>query len=319
MKLLIGYDGSECAEAAIGDLRYAGIPDGSEAVVLSVGDLVVETPYAGVAPSLAAPRADVPYSPAAVIAQARAAAAAVMAEARQASVNGANLVSSLFPRWIVHAEAVADSPYWALVAKAGEWSADLIVVGSHGRSAFGRLILGSVSQNALHYAPCSVRIGRCPATVPPPGTAASGGVRILLGVDGSPDSAVAVSAVASRAWPRGTEVLVLTALDARLSGSVAWLGTWAERAADGQDIAAILRRRVDRVAGELRDAGLAATPAVTDGDPKHVLVAEARRWDAHCIFLGARGHTRAERILLGSVSAAVAARAHCSVEIVRAG
>jgi nucleotide-binding universal stress UspA family protein len=71
------------------------------------------------------------------------------------------------------------------------------------------------------------------------------------------------------------------------------------------------------VADELRDAGLATTPAVTDGDPKHVLVAEAQRWGAHCIFLGARGHTRAERILLGSVSAAVAARAHCSVEIVR--
>ena len=35
------------------------------------------------------------------------------------------------------------------------------------------------------------------------------------------------------------------------------------------------------------------------------------------IVLGAKGHSRRERLLLGSVSSAVAARAHCSVEVVR--
>ena len=44
---------------------------------------------------------------------------------------------------------------------------------------------------------------------------------------------------------------------------------------------------------------------------------EAERWGADCIFLGAKGHSRFERLLLGSVSTAVSARAHCSVEVVR--
>jgi nucleotide-binding universal stress UspA family protein len=58
---------------------------------------------------------------------------------------------------------------------------------------------------------------------------------------------------------------------------------------------------------------------VDAGDPKRVLVRHAEEFGADCIFTGATGFSsRAERFLLGSVSAAVAARAHCSVEVVRA-
>ena len=77
------------------------------------------------------------------------------------------------------------------------------------------------------------------------------------------------------------------------------------------------RGRAHRVTRELREAGLAAEPFVVEGDPKRVLLHEAERWGADCIFVGAKGHSRRERFLLGSVSAAVAARARCSVEIVR--
>jgi nucleotide-binding universal stress UspA family protein len=35
------------------------------------------------------------------------------------------------------------------------------------------------------------------------------------------------------------------------------------------------------------------------------------------IFIGARGHNRRVRLMLGSVATAVVARAHCSVEVVR--
>jgi hypothetical protein len=53
--------------------------------------------------------------------------------------------------------------------------------------------------------------------------------------------------------------------------------------------------------------------------PKSVLPDEAASWGADCIFVGARGLSRFERFRLGSVSAATAACAHCSVEIVRFG
>jgi nucleotide-binding universal stress UspA family protein len=38
------------------------------------------------------------------------------------------------------------------------WSADLIIVGSHGRKGLGELLLGSVSNYVMHHAPCSVLV-----------------------------------------------------------------------------------------------------------------------------------------------------------------
>ena len=74
---------------------------------------------------------------------------------------------------------------------------------------------------------------------------------------------------------------------------------------------------VEAVADELLWAGLVPTTVVEDDDPKWFLVEQAERWKADCIFVGAKGHSGLERFLLGSVSAAVATRAHCSVEVVR--
>ena len=48
-----------------------------------------------------------------------------------------------------------------------------------------------------------------------------------------------------------------------------------------------------------------------------MILNEANEWNAKSIFMGARGLSRLQRFLLGSVSSSVAARAHCSVEVVR--
>jgi nucleotide-binding universal stress UspA family protein len=75
----------------------------------------------------------------------------------------------------------------------------------------------------------------------------------------------------------------------------------------------------ETAAETLRASGLSVSTLVEVGDPKRVLVADAEAWGANCIFVGSTGFSnRFERFMLGSVSAAVAARAHCSVEVVRA-
>jgi nucleotide-binding universal stress UspA family protein len=48
----------------------------------------------------------------------------------------------------------------AIVDEARKWSADLIVVGSHGYSGIKRLLLGSVASSVVSHAPCSVEIVR---------------------------------------------------------------------------------------------------------------------------------------------------------------
>jgi hypothetical protein len=79
------------------------------------------------------------------------------------------------------------------------------------------------------------------------------------------------------------------------------------------------RQLLEPVAKSLADAGLEVCSAVLGGDAKYVIPEEAERWRADCTFVGATGHSRSDRFLLGSVSSAVAARAGCSVEVVRRG
>ena len=63
--------------------------------------------------------------------------------------------------------------------------------------------------------------------------------------------------------------------------------------------------------------GVGVTTSVLVGDPRIVLLREARSWEADCIFLGSRGLAGIDRFLLGSVSSSVATHAPCTVEIVR--
>ena len=51
-------------------------------------------------------------------------------------------------------------PRSAIVDEADEWEADLIVVGSHGRTGVKRWLLGSVAGAVVSHAPCSVEVVR---------------------------------------------------------------------------------------------------------------------------------------------------------------
>lgn len=315
MKVLIGYDGSESAKAAILELHRAGLPHDADVHVVSVADVWPPLPRSASEPD--SEESNWQKSP--IARKAAELATMSRAEAQTLATEGAALVTGAFPNWKVSHAKYAGSPYLALIQTA-EATPDLIVVGSQGRSALGGLVMGSVSQKVMRHATCSVRVSRSHETgrVNVRGFAP---VRIVLGVDGSSHSALAISAVASRAWPAETEVKIVAVMDAKFwavlanpgSSPWAWVGDAEE---DGQSWAT---RAVAAVADELRSAGLVPTTLVVEGDPKRVLVEEAQRWKADCIFVGAKGHSGLERFLLGSVSAAVAARAHCSVEVVRQG
>src|SRR5687767_13671769 len=143
MRILIGYDGSASAEAALPELRRAGLPREAEALVVSVADvMMMSSPsnYEVVDRALTSRRV------ASGIMQAQAQTARALKEAKEFAAKAADRVRSYFPDWEVNAETPAGTPSWELIKRADEWKADLIVVGSHGRSALGRLILGSVSK-----------------------------------------------------------------------------------------------------------------------------------------------------------------------------
>ncbi len=61
------------------------------------------------------------------------------------------------------------SPYEEIAQVAEEEGADLIVMGTHGRSGFRRLLLGSVADRVVRTAPCPVVTVRQPLPGEPPG------------------------------------------------------------------------------------------------------------------------------------------------------
>jgi nucleotide-binding universal stress UspA family protein len=67
----------------------------------------------------------------------------------------------------------------------------------------------------------------------------------------------------------------------------------------------------------LASAGLNTSGAVLAGNPKNVILEEAKKWDADLIVVGSHGRRGFKRFMLGSVSEAVAMNAHCSVVVVR--
>lgn len=283
-KILIAYDGAACSDAALNDLRRAGLPAAVEAVVVTVAYVFLPPPEGEVPDDeLVSPGVAAMVRP--TQAHAEEAVKKALAMAKQA----ADRVKADFPGWSVRAEADGDAPAWAVVKLAGSLGADLVVVGSHGHSvAGGRLILGSVSQRVLYEAPCSVRVARCSDE------RREGPMRIIVGFSGSQDAEAALDAVASRTWPEGSEARVTVAGDA-------------------------LNPEAQGVAAErLRAAGLTASEVERKGDPARVLIHEAEEWGADCIFVGTRDVHGFRHLLHGSVSSAVAARAQCSVEVVRA-
>ena len=179
---------------------------------------------------------------------------------------------------VVHPDSthlLAGDPVPTLLDAVERFDATLVAVGPHGHSRAVGIALGGVSTTLLHDAPCSVLVARRPRGGPFP-------ARILVGVDGSPQSLEAARAAQS----------VAARFDAELTVAAATGG-----------------KAIDL------DAIQELTPyfLVDPGRPVDVLTGLAEMFDL--LVIGSRGlHGVAA---LGSVSERVAHRAPCSVLVVR--
>jgi len=142
-------------------------------------------------------------------------------------------------------------------------------------------------------------------------------MRILLATDGSAYSEAAVDELASRPVPIDSQVLVISVVDLP---SFPWAFPGGGIDFD-QQMQQTARAAVEEAVGRLK-AGpesrkMNITSKIVSGSPKRVILEEADAYGAELIMIGSHGHGAWDRLLLGSVSQAVAAHAKCSVEIVR--
>lgn len=143
-------------------------------------------------------------------------------------------------------------------------------------------------------------------------------MKILLAVDGSPYSTAAVESVSRRPWPTGTVVRVLSAVEHVVPpASELWYDAGGSLEEANRQITKQAEELTNKVGETVRASGLAVETAVRHGDPRSVILDEAKEWDADLIIVGSHGYTGIKRLLLGSVAQSVVSHAPCSVEVVR--
>jgi nucleotide-binding universal stress UspA family protein len=135
-RIVVGYDGSEPARRALD--RAVELADAAVVAVVCAADVspLVRDPAGGASP----------IDPAHEEAR-----GAALAEARQ-HLEGKG-VEAVYVAGVGH-------PADVIVEEAKETGADLIVVGTRGLNAAKRIVLGSVSTNVVHHAPCDVLVVR---------------------------------------------------------------------------------------------------------------------------------------------------------------
>ena len=144
-------------------------------------------------------------------------------------------------------------------------------------------------------------------------------MKILLAIDNSKFSQIAMQTVAKQFRTKGVQVRVLHVIEP--------ISTYVSTDMIPHFVPHIARieqeRRkeakelVQRAARHLRKVGFKTDEIVQEGDPKARIVDYAANWHADLIVLGSHGWKGLGRFLMGSVSEAVTRHAGCSVEVVR--
>lgn len=185
------------------------------------------------------------------------------------------------------------------IMKYAERGASMLSIGSRGLDALDRFMLGSVSNHAIHHAPCSVLVVKeRPRSVR----------RIVLAIDGSAASEKALRFLMRQINPtpdgpdrEPVQVTVVHAMPYLKYPEVKEAG----------------KRLMQGYGEKLAKSGFQIKEALKLGKPADEILNVAKREKADLIVTGAKGLGAIGRILLGSVSTRVVQHAHCGVLVVR--
>lgn len=177
----------------------------------------------------------------------------------------------------------AIDPRLALIEK--PW--DLVTIGPRGSGMLKSLHLGSTADWLLRQPVSPLLIARQVGPVH----------RVLVATDGSPHARRAVHTLASLPWLDSVGVHVITVAERRFSSDEALKSATDGLSESGADV-------VDTV--------------VRKGRPTHAIVDEVEKVDPDLIVMGARGHGRIRRVMIGSTAAAIAGSLDRSILVAHA-
>ncbi len=199
----------------------------------------------------------------------------------------------------IHAEPslLFGAPADCILESATRLGAGLIVMGTHGRTGWDRMRLGSVAQAVIREAPCPVlTLQEVVARDCFRHHAKVSLARLLVATDFSSCADGLVRYVAQLAGQLRAQVCLV-------------------HASDEGEAKLLAQRKLEGVRRGLERNGLQVETVCIPGDPVEVILAQAAGWQADVIAVGTQGRTGLPRLVLGSVAEAVLGRAGCPVLI----
>lgn len=189
-----------------------------------------------------------------------------------------------------------------LVALTHETKADLLVMGTHGRTGLDRLLAGSVAESVLRHADCPVLAFRAGPGEP---ERVDDNVGLILHpTDFSDDSHASFQVAHSLARDLGSRLLLLHVAANHHAGAD-------ERAQESLDALEAQAR------GDGADAAAAVEGRVVEGHPAPAILKTAGEVGAGLIVMGCHGRTGVQRLIMGSVAEAVLRSAGCPTLVVK--
>lgn len=191
----------------------------------------------------------------------------------------------------------------ALIDEAKARNADLVVVGTHGRTGLDRFLIGSVAERVTRLAPCHVLVAR-QATPPEPPR------RVLVATDFSPAAERAV-ALALDVVARGGAVTLLHCWQLPNLGEE-YAPDWMQ-----QDTITDAERRGRQQVDALGREGVELDFALTNAEPARGILARLGSERFDLVVVGSHGRRGLRRALLGSVAERIVRHAPVSVLVAR--
>ena len=298
-KILVGVDLSTPAEVAIQHALGLARHVGAEVVLVMATSMPDVPGYGDSGPG---------RGPIAAIS------AALSEEARRAATVEHAALSELTQRYggqgVQVSQVIVDGRAdVALPELARTVGADLIVVGSHGRTGLTRIAMGSVAERIVRVAPCSVYVAR--------GEAPTAGPRhVVMGTEFEPDAAM-VLGQASALVAKGGQLDLITCwrlvpltgempMDAFAAGSLR------------DDVISELTERADALLAKVPHPDHAATFKIAEQGAPWGLIEAATKAAADLVVVGSHGRRGLQRWVLGSVAESTVRHAPCSVLVARA-
>jgi nucleotide-binding universal stress UspA family protein len=234
---------------------------------------------------------------------------------REASLKALEELQETASSWgiEVHAE-LADGPVVETILEvAGREAADLIVLGTRGITGFEHLLLGSTAESVVRRADFPV------LTIHPADEAPLRDVKtVLVPTDFSRDAEHACARLgallAGRSESLRIVLLHVYSIPAELMPPLGSFPVTAVLAADAGDLA---HEALGPVAEKLRARGFTVEIMGREGEAATVVIQVAESIGADLIAMGARGHSRAREIFLGSTAHRVVQHGPCPVLTVR--